>query len=141
MLIILQLFSSIVWINRLRSFFWCTVFVFFVYLTWIRDSSLVNEKSYIFGLILPSIFTQRCQYRSMILNILLMPTCQYMDRFHKVKFGGLLLMVSLSIFGAYSDVLGLVLSGGLVILWFCLGISQEGYLSIITRRWLSLPDI
>lgn len=141
MLIILQLFSSVVWINRLRSFFWWTVIVMFVYLTWIKDSSLVNEKSYIFGVILPSIFTQRCQYRSMILNILLMPICQYMDRFHKVKFGGLLLMVSLSIFGVYSDVLALFVSGVIVIFWFCLGISQEGYLTMIKRRWLSLPDI
>lgn len=77
----------------------------------------------------------------MILNILMMPVCQYMDRFNKVKFGGLLVMIALSLFGTYSDVLGLSVSVGIILLWFILGISQEGYVSLITRRWLSLSDI
>ena len=87
---------------------------------------------------LPSVFASNCQYKSLIPIIIFAPVSYFIDRFNKVKFGGIVILVSYSLVSVLDDKIGIGLSLFWLIVWFIVSIGNEGQFIIITRRWLSL---
>ena len=73
--------------------------------------------------------------------LLMVPVCQYMDRFNKVKFGGLIVMLIIAIFSTFSNFVAVLLSIAWVIGWFGISIAHESYYSVFTRTWLTVADV
>jgi hypothetical protein len=107
MFIIFHSFSCVFWINRVRELFWWLVsVVVIVHLATFRFPLILPQNTQFLGLLLPSIFEQTCKYKSLHFILLMAPICQYMDRFNKLKFAGMIVMASVALFGAYSEFYG-----------------------------------
>lgn len=123
MLIVIQILSSICWINRLRSYFWWVLIMLGSYSLFPNIlnlkflSSLSNSVSSSFSLLLPSIFSEFCLFRNMLIVIILSPACQFMDRFNTVKFGGLIILVGNVMIGSYSEKIGILATLLMILLW------------------------
>lgn len=142
MFIIFHAFSCVFWINRIRTFFWWLIsLIVIVNALTLKNPTFFSQNSQFFGLLLPSIFSQNCSYRSLLTMLLMTPICQFMDHFNKIKFCGLMVMVLIAIFGAYSDLFSLIISSIWILLWFIVSTFQDGSFIFFSRRRLSYAQI
>lgn len=72
---------------------------------------------------------------------MMLPVCQFMERLHKAKFAGLVIMVSVAIFGSVNYIVGIVMGLAWVLLWVILSVAEQGEFRIFTRRWLYIPEL
>lgn len=87
-------------------------------------SKIFNSSS--FGILLPQIFSQSCQYHSILPILMFVPICQFMEHFHMMKFGGFVIIVSLVLFGAFSQTLAIAISFGWVLIWIIFTLIEQG---------------
>jgi hypothetical protein len=124
---------SVVW--------WLIVLIFGTSLATYNYPAILPSNSQFLGLLLPSIFTQSCQYKSLHFMLLMTPICQYMGRFSKFNLSGMTVLVCLAIFSTYSDLLGVIIASAWTVSWLVVSIYHKGYFIAISRRWLSLSEI
>lgn len=72
---------------------------------------------------------------------MMLPVCQFMERLHKTKFAGLVVMVSVVIFGSVNYNVGIVMGLAWVLLWVILTVVEQGEFGLFTRRWLYIPEL
>lgn len=139
--ILVQLLGSLFWINRVRGLIWWLIFVVTVYALHYKYGQYLIVPSNFYSLLTPSIFLQSCQYRSILPLILLTPVCQYMDRLNRIKFGGLLILVSTTILNYYSSTIAIIVAMVWICGWIVSVVAREGEFLFLNRRWLSLGEI
>lgn len=123
-LIITQMIASIFWLNRFRGLFWWLAAALAIVGAKSAYGESVGLTDHDFGLVLPGVFAQSCQFRPMLSIILMVPACQFLDRFNKVKFGGLIVLTSVALVGAYSEFLGMLVGAGCVLGWLAIVLAQ-----------------
>ena len=111
LLIIVYFFSSVFWINRIRGLFWYLVcYTIFFSFIWER----LDHTQNFLKLTLPSLFSQTCNHKSIVSLIGIMPVCQFMDRFSKVKLWSFFILMILTLVTNYSYQLASVVVSSII---------------------------
>lgn len=69
--------------------------------------------------------------------MVILPVCQFVDRFRRVKIFGLLVLISMILIGVYSQKLQFVVGILWVVGWIIYCVIKDGVHIAFTRRWLS----